>query len=58
MEEYDILVVGGGVAGLSATAVFASAGYRTLCIDKAAADAGLRDTRTTAFLRPAVELLS
>ncbi len=58
MEEYDILVVGGGVAGLSATAVFAAAGYRTLCIDKAAADAGLRDTRTTAFLRPAVELLS
>ncbi len=58
MEDIDILVVGGGVAGLSATAVLAAAGHHTLCIDRSPKDAGLRDSRTTAFLRPAVDLLS
>ncbi len=58
MEEKDILVVGGGVAGLTATAAMAAAGWDTLCVDMASADAGLRDTRTTAFLRPAVDLLT
>ena len=58
MDEVDILVVGGGVAGLTAAAVLASAGHQTLCIDAAPAEAGARDSRTTAFLRPAVELLT
>lgn len=56
-ETYDILIVGGGVAGLTATAAFAAEGRRVLCVDRAPADAGSRDTRTTAFLRPAVTLL-
>lgn len=58
MEETDILIVGGGVAGLTAAAVLASAGRQTLCIDAAPREAGMQDSRTTAFLRPAVELLS
>lgn len=56
-DECDILVVGGGVAGLAATASFAARGRRVVCIDRAPASAGLRDTRTTAFLRPAIETL-
>ncbi len=58
MEETDILIVGGGVAGLTATAVLGTAGLQTLCIDAAPRNAGARDSRTTAFLRPAVELLT
>jgi len=58
MEDTDILIVGGGVAGLTAAAVLAAAGHQTLCIDAAPRDAGARDSRTTAFLRPAVELLT
>lgn len=58
MEDVDILVVGGGVAGLTATAVLAGAGRRTLCIDAAPREAGAGDSRTTAFLRPAVDLLT
>ena len=58
MKSYcDILVVGGGVAGLAATAALASTGRRVICIDRAPAEAGMADTRTTAFLRPAVDLL-
>ncbi|WP_340109193.1 FAD-dependent oxidoreductase [Pikeienuella sp. HZG-20] len=56
-DEIDILVVGGGVAGLSAAAVFADSGRRVLCIDRAPAGAGARDTRTAALFRPAVDLL-
>ena len=58
MEEVDILVVGGGVAGLAATAVLAGAGRQVLCIDAAPREAGAKDGRTTAFLRPAVDLLT
>lgn len=29
----DILVAGGGVAGLCATAAFAAAGFKTICVD-------------------------
>lgn len=58
MEDTDILIVGGGVAGLTATAVLAAAGHHALCIDAAPRDAGARDSRTTAFLRPAVDLLT
>ena len=58
MTDTDILVVGGGVAGLTATAAMASAGWRTLCVDLAPEGAGLKDARTTAFLTPSVDLLS
>ncbi len=56
--ETEILVVGGGVAGLSAAVVFAAAGRRVLCVDRDPPEAGLKDSRTTAFLRPAIDLLT
>ena len=60
--ETDILISGGGVAGLTAAAAFASAGFNTICVDPAppitdAANAQA-DLRTTAFLQPSVDLLS
>ena len=58
METIDILVAGGGVAGLTATLALAEKGWRTVCVDPAPSGAGAHDTRTTAFLAPAVELLT
>ncbi|WP_306005351.1 UbiH/UbiF family hydroxylase [Aquicoccus porphyridii] len=59
--DYDILVSGGGVAGLTAAAVFGSAGFSVLCVDPAAPvterDAEGSDLRTTAFLQPSRDLL-
>lgn len=59
--ETDILVAGGGVAGLCATAAFAAAGFDTICVDPvppiADANADGADLRSTAFLLPSVELL-
>ena len=57
----DILISGGGVAGLTAAAAFGAAGFRVICIDPiapvtTATDAGA-DLRTTAFLQPARRLL-
>lgn len=59
--ETDILISGGGVAGLTAAAAFGAAGFRVICVDPAppvtdAAAAGA-DMRTTAFLQPSVDLL-
>jgi len=59
--EADILIAGGGLAGLLATAVLADAGFNTLCADPVppitdGAAAGA-DLRSTAFLMPAVKLL-
>lgn len=60
-ETTDILVSGGGVAGLTAAAAFGSAGFRVLCVDPLApvteAAAEGADLRTTAFLQPARRLL-
>lgn len=60
-ERVDVLVAGGGVAGLTAAAAFAAAGFATLCVDPVppvtAADAEGSDLRSTAFLLPAVALL-
>jgi 2-octaprenyl-6-methoxyphenol hydroxylase len=57
----DVLVAGGGVAGLTATAAFASAGFSVLCVDPVppvtSAEAEGSDLRSTAFLAPAVGLL-
>jgi len=60
-QDTDILVVGGGVAGLVATVAFASAGYSVICVDpvppvttQADPDA---DLRTTAYLQPARDFL-
>jgi 2-octaprenyl-6-methoxyphenol hydroxylase len=57
----DILVSGGGVAGLAATAAFGAAGYSVICVDPVAPvttqDAPDADLRTTAFLQPSVRML-
>lgn len=60
--QTDILISGGGVAGLTAAAAFGSEGFSVLCVDPAApvtdAAAEGADLRTTAFLQPAVATLS
>lgn len=60
-EETDILISGGGVAGLAAAAAFGAAGFRVICVDPAppVTEEGAEgaDLRTTAFLRPARDLL-
>ena len=57
MDEADILISGGGVAGLTAAAGFGASGFRVVLVDPAPpittdADKGA-DLRTTAFLQPA-----
>ncbi|TVR46082.1 MAG: UbiH/UbiF family hydroxylase [Rhodobacteraceae bacterium] len=61
-KRHDIIISGGGIAGLSAAAAFGSAGYDVLCVDPsppvmAEGDPG-SDLRTTAFLQPSVDLLA
>ncbi|MFV0491364.1 MAG: UbiH/UbiF family hydroxylase [Pseudorhodobacter sp.] len=60
-DETDILISGGGVAGLMAAAGFAAAGFRVICVDPAPpvteAAAEGADLRSTAFLQPSVALL-
>ena len=53
-QDTDILISGGGVAGLTAAAAFGAAGFGVICVDPALpvtddAAAGA-DLRTTAFL--------
>jgi 2-octaprenyl-6-methoxyphenol hydroxylase len=60
-ETTDILISGGGVAGLTAACAFGTAGFRVICVDptapvtEAAADGA--DLRTTAFLQPSIPVL-
>ncbi len=60
-ETTDILVSGGGIAGLTAAAAFGAAGFAVICVDPTppvtseAADGA--DLRTTAFLQPSVPVL-
>ncbi|SMY09206.1 UbiH/UbiF family hydroxylase [Flavimaricola marinus] len=60
-EKVDIFISGGGVAGLTAAAVFGSVGFSVICVDPTApvttGDAPGSDLRTTAFLQPARDLL-
>jgi len=60
-ESFDILVSGGGIAGLAASAAFGTAGYSVLCVDPAPPvterDAGGADLRTTAILQPGRDTL-
>ncbi len=60
-QSTDILISGGGVAGLTAAAAFGSAGYNVICVDPmppvTEENAKGADLRTTAFLQPSVELL-
>ena len=60
-QAVDVLVSGGGVAGLAAAAAFGSAGYRVICTDPAPpvtdGAAPGADLRTTAFLQPSIPVL-
>jgi 2-octaprenyl-6-methoxyphenol hydroxylase len=60
-EEVDILVAGGGVAGLAAASGFAEAGFSVLCVDPVPpvteAEADGSDLRSTAFLAPSIRFL-
>lgn len=59
--DHDIVVAGGGIAGLAAAAAFEQAGVSVLCVDPAppvtdrAAEGA--DMRSTAFLQPSQALL-
>ncbi|MGC0224498.1 UbiH/UbiF family hydroxylase [Pseudooceanicola nitratireducens] len=59
--DYDIVISGGGVAGLTAAAAMGSAGLSVLLCDPTppvtAQDQAGADLRTTAFLQPAQQLL-
>lgn len=61
IQQTDILVSGGGVAGLIATAAFASAGFTVICADPAppvtSEGAAGADMRSTAFLQPSRSVL-
>jgi 2-octaprenyl-6-methoxyphenol hydroxylase len=61
VQDIDIFVSGGGVAGLTAAIAFADAGFRTLCADPAPPvtdrEAKGADLRTTAFLQPSQAFL-
>lgn len=60
-ESCDILIAGGGIAGMTAAAAFAHAGFDVICVDPAPPvterDAEGADLRTTALLQPARALL-
>jgi len=55
--DTDILVAGGGIAGLAATARLAAEGFDVVCVDPAPAGSTGADRRTTAFLQPAIATL-
>jgi 2-octaprenyl-6-methoxyphenol hydroxylase len=59
--DCDILISGGGIAGLTAAAAFGTAGFDVICVDPAPPiterDVEGADLRTTALLQPARELL-
>ncbi len=61
MNDTDIVISGGGIAGLVAAAAFGSAGFSVICIDPAPpvtdGNAPGADLRSTAFLQPALDLL-
>ncbi|MBB95094.1 MAG: 2-octaprenyl-6-methoxyphenyl hydroxylase [Rhodobacteraceae bacterium] len=60
-DTCDILISGGGVAGLTAAAAFGSAGFHVICVDPAPPvtdrDAVGADLRTTAILQPGRALM-
>ena len=61
MQNVEILVSGGGVAGLTTAAAFGAKGFSVLCVDPTPPiterDAEGSDLRTTAFLQPSQALL-
>ena len=58
MEQVDILIAGGGIAGLTAAARLGRDGHSVLLADPAPlAPPAVGDLRTTAYLRPAMATL-
>ena len=61
-SQTDILISGGGIAGLTAAAAFGSAGFSVQCVDPTPPitdrNSAGADLRTTAFLQPARTLLA
>lgn len=59
-QSTDILISGGGIAGLMAAASFGSAGFRVICVDPTSPATEPTDPnadhRSTAFLQPAIPL--
>ncbi len=59
--DCDILISGGGIAGLTAAAAFGTAGFAVICVDPAPPvtlpDAAGADMRSTAMLQPARAVL-
>jgi 2-octaprenyl-6-methoxyphenol hydroxylase len=57
----DVLISGGGVAGLLAAAAFGTAGFDVVCVEPnppiTTADMAGADLRSTAFLQPSVRVL-
>ncbi len=61
-DSVDVLVSGGGIAGLIAAAAFGAAGFKTLMVDPTppvvTGHEASSDLRSTAFLRPARDLFA
>jgi 2-octaprenyl-6-methoxyphenol hydroxylase len=61
ITQCDILISGGGIAGLTAAAAFGTAGFDVICVDPTPPvterEADGADMRTTAMLQPAGDLL-
>ncbi len=61
LDRCDILISGGGIAGLTAAAAFGTAGFDVICVDPAQPitdrDTPGADMRTTAMLQPARTVL-
>ncbi|MCF6443780.1 UbiH/UbiF family hydroxylase [Nereida sp. MMG025] len=59
--QTDILISGGGVAGMTAAAAFGTAGFNVICVDPTPPiterDADGSDLRSTAFLQPSRDFL-
>ena len=60
--DHDIVISGGGIAGLTAAAAFGQAGFDVLCVDPqppvTTREAEGSDLRTTAFLQPSQRFLA
>ena len=61
MDSADIIIAGGGVAGLTAACAFGTAGFSVVCIEPSPpitdAQTDGADLRTTAFLTPSIDVL-
>jgi 2-octaprenyl-6-methoxyphenol hydroxylase len=61
-DTCDVLISGGGIAGLTAAAAFGSAGFKVICVDPAPpvtdGTSEGSDLRSTAMLQPARDLLA